>query len=500
MKLYWIVKKQTLTYGKTSLWLIVSLLAVLMLAGRVNAQDGVTVKPTQITVTGTRGTVAARQILLHSAEPLSEVRLIPEDLPRIDMATVLPAGAIQPDMAAATVEPGGVLAIPVQFVLRGVPSGEFAGNLLIVYDGGTVNVPLTVKVKDAWPLPLLVLLVGIALGVGVSTYRAQVRPRDEILVRISQLRAQMRGDPDLPEPFRRRIETELVDVEATLQAEDWGAAGQAIERAEMVWLKWRRTSDDWLTQLAYHAQLVERLHGQDLDIEGNYEREVYQGLEDVLRTLPDFESPDQLRERLRELAAQINDLIQLRTSEEQFHEMCMALPETHEAYQSWQRKSREFAQQMVSLSPDDAAGREKLKANMQEAIAELREVLAQQPLSKEALDPEMAFSLSARGMAGAAGGAFKRVASPPTIRLAYQETQLAAARNRLAIFTALGYVIMVVALAGAGFSELYIAKASFGANAWGDYFALLGWGFAAEATRVSVTEMLRGLSNQKQQE
>lgn len=30
-----------------------------------------------------------------------------------------------------------------------------------------------------------------------------------------------------------------------------------------------------------------------------------------------------------------------------------------------------------------------------------------------------------------------------------------------------------------------------GANAWGDYFALLVWGFGAEATRAAVTGMVR---------
>jgi hypothetical protein len=53
------------------------------------------------------------------------------------------------------------------------------------------------------------------------------------------------------------------------------------------------------------------------------------------------------------------------------------------------------------------------------------------------------------------------------------------------------YMLAVVFLAGAGFGEWYVARPSFGANAWGDYLALLAWGFSVEATRATVTDMIR---------
>jgi hypothetical protein len=48
----------------------------------------------------------------------------------------------------------------------------------------------------------------------------------------------------------------------------------------------------------------------------------------------------------------------------------------------------------------------------------------------------------------------------------------------------LGYII--------GFGELYIANPVFGANFWSDYSALMAWGFGAEASRASITDMVRG--------
>ena len=53
-------------------------------------------------------------------------------------------------------------------------------------------------------------------------------------------------------------------------------------------------------------------------------------------------------------------------------------------------------------------------------------------------------------------------------------------------------VAALILLGGTGFNEVYLKKLTFGAELWSDYFALLVWGFGAEATRDSVTSTLRG--------
>jgi hypothetical protein len=83
------------------------------------------------------------------------------------------------------------------------------------------------------------------------------------------------------------------------------------------------------------------------------------------------------------------------------------------------------------------------------------------------------------------------LASPPATREITEETTTNA-RIRRRLFTWASYVIMVILLVGAGFRELYVANETFGANAWGDYFALLAWGFGAEASRAAIVEMARG--------
>lgn len=47
-------------------------------------------------------------------------------------------------------------------------------------------------------------------------------------------------------------------------------------------------------------------------------------------------------------------------------------------------------------------------------------------------------------------------------------------------------------LVGVGFSQLYSDQPTFGAHPWKGYFALLAWGFGAEATRDAVTKVIQG--------
>ena len=71
-----------------------------------------------------------------------------------------------------------------------------------------------------------------------------------------------------------------------------------------------------------------------------------------------------------------------------------------------------------------------------------------------------------------------------------QLNPVGSARN-LFLFQLLSYTIAIFLLAGAGFRQLYVTQPTFGANLWTDYFALLAWGFGAEATRDAVTKTIR---------
>ena len=450
----------------------------LLLAATADAQGGITITPSQLTVAGTRGAVETRTLLLRATDPITGLQILPLDLVRADGNAVLPASAVQAAPASDEIAAGGLLTVPVTFDLHGAPSGKFSGELLVSYHGGVLTVPVTVTIRDPWLLPLVVLVMGVGLGAGVSTYRGRGRPRDEVLVRVGQLRAQMRGDADLAEPFLARTEAHLVDVEAALQAEKWQDAQQAVEQAETAWVRWRKGRADWLAQLAYHVELAQRL--EDLNPDAPYVQAVRRGLEDTLRDVPDLEGPDKLRERLDGLAQQINGYVRTRARLDELNALRNRLPA--DQAEQWQLKAQELQRRLDDLEPDDGTAHQTLQGEVEAAVIELDQLVAQ------CGEPEVAV----KGVRDLGATVLHLLAPAPSARPLAVEEQTTGARARLRLFTWASYGIAVALLAGAGFGELYVANATFGANAWGDYFALLAWGFGAEAARASIVEMVRG--------
>ncbi|NBD36726.1 MAG: hypothetical protein GVY30_12115, partial [Chloroflexi bacterium] len=150
----------------------------------LSAQVGVEISPMQLTIAGMRGQRVSRTLLVRSAEDITGLRAVALDLQDTEGEKVLPADAIRVALSDEEIVAQSALTVPLTFDLTSAPSGEFVGELLFSYDGGSFSVPVTVHIKDQPYLAFAILLAGVALGVGVSQYRAQGRPRDEILVRL----------------------------------------------------------------------------------------------------------------------------------------------------------------------------------------------------------------------------------------------------------------------------------------------------------------------------
>jgi len=465
---------------RLGIWIVMVLLLGVVSVGGVRAQEAVTVTPSQLTVAGMRGTRETRTLLISASDEIAGIELIPLDLLRADGVQVFPAKAIQAKLPAERVAAGGVLTVPVTFALSGMPSGEFTGELLIRYQSGSLTLPVTVRVKDHWLPPLLVLVVGVVLGWGVSLYRSRGRPRDEILVRVGRLRAQMQADEELATEFRSRIEGHLVDGEAALDAEKWEEAQGALEQAEALWLKWRKWRGDWVDQLYYHAELSERL--KDLGVDSPYARAVNRGVEDALRDAPDLEGPNKLRERLETLAQQLNRYDRLKSRLSEANRVRAKLsPDQGEA---WRQKAIAWQCRFDALEPDDESGYQTLLDELEAAIAEMSALVQPVPVG-------VGMPIAGVGDVAMPMG-HGLMTLPPSVRPWSQEGDVDAARRRLQWFRWGSYAIAVALLAGAGFGEMYVARATFGASPWGDYFGLLAWGFGAEASRAAVTEVIHG--------
>ncbi|MEG4499829.1 hypothetical protein QUB05_22325 [Microcoleus sp. F10-C6] len=460
-----------------------------------NAQGQVVAEPAQVTVSGMRGSLATRNIVLQTDTPINNLQLIPLDLNRSDGDSIFPAQAISVEKPSVSSTNQNLMMTLVKFDLNKVlRSGEFNGKLWLSYQGGEQVIPLTIKVKDHWFLPLLILLVGSALGISVSIYRTQGRPRDEILVRVSQVRIQMQDDADFIkfEAFKARVEAHLIDVKMALQGERWDEAKNAVQQAELVESKWLKGRADWLAQLGYSDEIKQQL--QDLDRSVPFVQTVHRSLEDALRDAPDLDSPVQLRDRLQELAEQVNSYLSLQAKIKKLHSLSEEL--SVEQAKNWQPKVQNLEQRIESLQPADLTKDANLRDEVEGAIAEITELLSQQADMVDST--ELDFGVNVTG-AIAKGVQIRDIMinllgpAPSTSLLSWEE-QASGANVRLKVFTVSSYIIAIVFLAGAGFSQLYVDKPTFGNNPWNDYSALMAWGFGAEATRDAVTKVVQGWS------
>jgi hypothetical protein len=460
-------------------------------------QTEVTISPAQIDIVGMKGSIVTRRLFVKTPQPIEGVQLIPPDLNRSDGTQILPPAAVQIpgtlseqsknqceaskiQKIAASPEKFNEAILPVCFDLNKAPSGEFSSQLQLSYQGGQQLVPIIVKVKDFWLLPLAVLFVGTGMGIAVSAYRSQGKPRDEVLVRVGRLRAEMQEDTELVKApsFQGQIEAYLYDVKVGLQGDKLETAQSGIEQAEKVWAKWVKGRADWLNQLAYWEELNQRL--QDLNPNIPYVQTVRREMEDASRETSGLEGPDKLRDRLDELAGQINRFLQVQALGKQLRDLWGQLPS--EEKPNWEPKILGWERQINQIQPAELAQDGTLVAEMEGAIAEMSQLVAQ----------KSGTLVMAKGILS-----IPHLAPAPSARPLSWEREVSGAGIRLRWFTGVSYAIALLFLTGAGFNQLYVENPTFGANPWQDYFALLSWGFGAEATRDSITKMIQGWGLQK---
>jgi len=442
--------------------------ATVLLSGGMAAAQ--TVEPERLTISGNRATVQTRQLYIKTDTPIEELQVIPFDVNGTDGVSVFPGSAIAPGELQPILGKPQEAIVPVEFNFRKAPdSGEFVGTLRLSYAGGQLAVPVTLRVKDHWFFPLLMLVAGTGLGIAVSVYRSQGRPRDEILIRVGQLRVQMQEDPDLEKAaaFASRIQAVLIEVKMELQDENWEEAKKILDSAEAIWRRWVMGRLDWLAQFEYSDRLKEKLN--EYDASATFVRTMNWDLQEVLNSAPELESPAQLREKLEAIAKQINSYVPLKEEVKQLQKLIPPLPDDEE--KPLAEIIRELDRHIDASTP--------LEIETDQIISEELQKLK---LKVGELSPSQWEWVSSLPL----------ISPPPqTQPLPSWNEQARGANVRLKSFIWTSYAVAVVLLAGAGFSELYVDNATFGSNPWKDYFALMAWGFGAEATRDAIAKVVQ---------
>lgn len=469
---------------------ILLLSLVVLLESPDLAQAEVITNPKAITINATRGENLTRTITLRTSEKVSNLKVVTVDLLSADNSSVLPAGTIKLTSPPTQINPQELISLPIQFDLHNSSSGEFTGEIVLTYEAGEKTIPVIVRLKDPWPLPLTVLLLGIFIGMAVSAYSSQGKLSDEVTVNLENLRTQIAADQLEARAFGSRADIYLNIAKQARDAKQIVEAQTAISNAKEVWHKWIKQRPDWDILFRYYDKLRQRLNQDDLkeDTSALYIQVIDRDLEQVLQNAPVLATANELQQGLDKISQQINTYIQLKTQLEKLKNLIAGLEDSNQRYE-WEDKTSELTQRLYMLMPAQETEIQTLQSEINTGIEKVKALGTQVVDVEKGIDggSEVGMVIQAPSVSE------KEVSQVPFLTKTGKAiaSLWQTANGRLKLFYFSSYLISFTVLAGSGFNQLYWTKPTFGANGWGDYFALLALGFGAEATRNVVTQVAR---------
>lgn len=486
------------------------------------AQAKVLVTPDSLTVRGTRGglTTETRTLTLRSTAPITNLRIYAFDLYNPDRDRIFPKSLITVPPAIAQLNIDNIQNLPVQFNLQAAPSGEFQGSILLIYQGNETSVPVIVRVKDPWYLPFALLVFGVILGTTVSSYSRWGRTTDEITVSLESLRTQFESDKEIPPSFASRISAHLVDAKLARDTKQLESARQSITEAQIIWSKWFRQRAEWLEALGVGLTLEEKLTSlPSLDSQTRYIQAIQRDLKDTLTRVVDFADPAKLGQQINTLSRQqafyrriYQQLIEVQKTLDDF-KLNQLESGDRAQLQSLNDKVANLRQQLNNLLPSDQPEQAELQI-IETELNQTAEAFKSLKNKLEDMQPIDDVGDFKRGQDKSVGGKIptSELAIEVPIPTVTETPPFSADENpilkgiavfipnpnrRLQVFSFAGYLTTIAFLAGTGFNQLYLQRPTFGADGLRDYFALLAWGFGAEATRSAVTNALRRTDESK---
>lgn len=404
-----------------------------------------------------------------------------------------PAGGVAATGAAVVLDPrqGGTL--PVTFHIAGTPPGAYLGAIIAYGEAGRLIAPVSLSVKRGSFWAIVVLVLGVAIGLGASYYVANSHDSDQTFLKIERLREQADATADIHPDFKRKIETKLRNAYLSLHRDKPELADEDYEKAERAFRRWLDEPDRW-SELLGRVDLRKQEIGRLLEDYGNapFTNDALDGFERVREAVViSDESYTELKDRLDETDAPFVAGLRLCRDAERLRRR---MGPASEADPKLAVTVAELCRRLRGLSLTDAEEREAIEKNLRETLARFPEPVgpADEPEPRDA--PATAADRSGFWSTVGARVRIRRGTGsggePDAVR---RLTRAQWARRRRTGFIVLGYLLLMVILAGAGFDELYAQDDDFGAQGFMDYVALFVWGFGSEATRSSVTKLFGGL-------
>ena len=359
------------------------------------------------------------------------------------------------------------------------PGNDSAGSAPLVIG----EIPITLKVRHDWHLPVFILSLGVLLGIFTSYYRSRGRARDVIITGRDRL-AIYASDSSWPEPFRARLTSLLIDLDDQIKKSDLIEGRKSLDVGDQIALRFRRRMGEWVELCSYIDNFERELNALPQSAE------TVQKTRDEIRNLksglPDELSTDPVRQRLTLWRGRV----------EQFQKGLEGLGElskqrSHLSTDSggtWSEKESAFKERLDQLAPDDVAGFAAFHADLVTAHKQLAELLDKEAKSTRGLiAPEMPpwSGYSAQPLTNVPVAQPPRRVSFPS----YQDWMGAIRRSRIHLFDWFSYGFPVAVFVYAGLNEGYFSNPIFGTLA--NYVALFLWGFGADASSTRVQALIR---------
>ncbi len=444
---------------------------LLVVPAAAQAPEFMTLDPPTVTIAAERGAVVERRIVLRTAGVVNALSAVPGQLVRADDAAALAPTALQARAERTAADGGEQLTLWLRVDTRGAPAGRYHGQILVTHRGSAQSdgavLPVTLTIKDPPAPALLLLFAGVALAAVLTHYRTELQPRDQLAAHEARVRAQWAAATDGFAPLLQAAHTALDAARLDLDVGRVAAAREALAEAEALLAAAQRHAPAWRRLAGFAAELAQHTAPAAGEA-GTFARGVQRAVDEALESTVVDRDPAALNERLEALA----QLMALhRLAGQRCRELTL-LAEQHAdpAQRAWlQHRAAALTERLQTLAPR----REALLALDDELRTLLRDSTAL-PLVD-------------------GGPPVVSVAAPADARpmLAGVGDLAAGARRRQHWFGIAQMLVAILVLGGAGFAELYLARDDFGASWWGDYVALLMWGFSAETSRAAVSDVVR---------